>query len=78
MIRSRRRISFTTESHSHAFVTGPNGEDMTDLNSLVNLPEGAILINGAAINNRSQVLAYATYAPEPASSRGTKRGEYDF
>lgn len=47
---------------------------LVELNSLVNLPEGVILINGTEINNRSQVLAYATYAPEPGFITRDKKG----
>ena len=43
----------------HVFVTGPNGEGMTDLNSLVNLPNGRFHA-GAAINNQGVVLAYGS------------------
>lgn len=47
----------------HAFITGPNGVGMTDLNSLVNLLAGAHLSEAIAINHHDQVLAI----PEPES-----------
>ena len=39
----------------HAFITGPNGAGMMDLNLLVDLPEGIILTNARDINNNGQV-----------------------
>lgn len=48
-----------------AFITGPNGEGMTDLNSLVELPQGVIRLTQAfSINNNGQVIA-AGLVPEP-------------
>ncbi|SCY57163.1 PEP-CTERM protein-sorting domain-containing protein [Nitrosospira sp. Nl5] len=47
----------------HVFITGPNGEGMMDLNSLIDLPEGVILTNAIDINNNGQVIA--TGIPEP-------------
>ena len=35
--------SRAAQNHLHAFITGADGEDMTDLNSLVDLPQGMIL-----------------------------------
>jgi probable HAF family extracellular repeat protein len=49
----------------HAFITGPNGVGMTDLNSLVDLPDGVILTSAEDINNAGQVIANAI--PEPQS-----------
>lgn len=49
---------------SHAFITGPDGLGMTDLNSLVSLPEGVILMEAVDINDARQVLAIALI-PEP-------------
>jgi hypothetical protein len=40
---------------------------MTDLNSLINLPEGVTLTNAVGINNLAQVIAVAQVIPEPAS-----------
>lgn len=57
--------SETTGGIRHAFITGPNGVGMTDLNSYVNLPDGLYLSNAIDVNNRGQVLA--TIIPEPAS-----------
>ena len=50
----------------HAFITGPNGAGMMDLNLLVDLPEGIILTNAMDINNAGQVIAVGTI-PEPES-----------
>ncbi|WON73942.1 PEP-CTERM sorting domain-containing protein [Nitrosospira sp. Is2] len=50
---------------SHAFITGPHGAGMTDLNSLVDLPTGVRLIEATDINNAGQVIAVAI--PEPES-----------
>jgi probable HAF family extracellular repeat protein len=52
-------------SASHAFITGPHGAGMTDLNSLVDLPAGVRLIEATDINNAGQVIAVAI--PEPES-----------
>ena len=54
---------------NHAFITGPDGEGMMDLNSLVDLPQGVILSQAIDINNRGQVIAnaIATTIPEPES-----------
>jgi hypothetical protein len=50
----------------HAFITGPNGVGMTDLNSLVSLPEGATLYEATGINNHGQVAANGVSPiPEP-------------
>jgi probable HAF family extracellular repeat protein len=53
----------------HAFVTGPDGVGMTDLNSLVHLLDGWVLIEARGINNAGQVIALGTVAfiPEPES-----------
>ena len=48
-----------------AFITGPDGEGMADLNSLVDLPQGVVLIHSRDINNSGQVIAIATTIPEP-------------
>jgi probable HAF family extracellular repeat protein len=52
----------------HAFVTGPNGSGMTDLNSLINLP-GDPLTESYGINNLGQVIAggFIATIPEPES-----------
>jgi probable HAF family extracellular repeat protein len=49
---------------SHAFITSPNGMEMMDLNSLVDLPAGVILTNAVGINNLRQVIALGVI-PEP-------------
>ena len=50
----------------HAFVTGPDGMGMTDLNSLIDLPEGVTLTSAIDINNAGQIIATAMI-PEPES-----------
>jgi probable HAF family extracellular repeat protein len=54
----------TVGGGEHAFITGPDGMGMRDLNSLVNLPQGAILVQAMDINNSGQVIAIGTI-PEP-------------
>jgi len=57
----------------HAFITGPNGAGMTDLNSLVKLENGTFLYDANGINDRGQIIANAsdghsyllTPVPEP-------------
>ena len=51
-------------AHAHAFITGPDGMGMMDLNSLVDLPRGVILTQALDINNAGQVLAISV-VPEP-------------
>jgi hypothetical protein len=60
-------ISSTAGGGEHAFITGPDGEGMMDLNSLVDLPDGVILIEAADINNNGQVIATGIMGviPEP-------------
>jgi hypothetical protein len=48
-----------------AFITGPNGEGITDLNTVVDLPAGIVLTHAVNINNAGQVIALAI--PEPES-----------
>jgi len=50
----------------YAFITGTDGAGMTDLNSLVHLPNGATLTEARGINNAGQVIAIGTI-PEPES-----------
>ena len=50
----------------HAFITGPNGVGMTDLNSLVSLPAGVVLTEAYGINNLGQVAVKGAI-PEPES-----------
>ena len=47
----------TPEGIDHAFITGLHGNGMTDLNSLVDLPEGVVLTEAMGINNVGQVIA---------------------
>ena len=54
----------TENGAQHAFVTGPNGEGMTDLNSLVHLSEGVVLTTAMGINNKGQVTVLAIPEPE--------------
>lgn len=56
--------SDTPGGSAHAFIIGPNGAGMMDLNSLVDVPRGVILTQATGINNAGQVVAYATI-PEP-------------
>ena len=54
-----------TAGVEHAFITGPNGVGMTDLNSLVSLP-GGVLTDATEINNLGQVAATSfSVIPEP-------------
>jgi probable HAF family extracellular repeat protein len=57
--------SSTSTGTDHAFITGPNGEGMTDLNSLIDLPDGIVLTNAVGINNEGQIIAIAQVVPEP-------------
>ena len=57
--------STTAEGNDHAFITGPDGVGMRDLNSLVDLPQGVILDHAWDINNSGQVIATAITIPEP-------------
>ncbi len=49
---------------SRAFITGPDGEGMTDLNSLIDLPDGVVLTLAMGINNNGQMIAIGLI-PEP-------------
>jgi probable HAF family extracellular repeat protein len=60
---SRTYSSTTGGWESHAFITGPDGMDMADLNSLVDLPHRVILTHATDINNAGQVIAIGV--PEP-------------
>ena len=42
---------------NHAFITGPNGIGMTDLNSFVTLSDGAFLYDARGINDNGQIVA---------------------
>ena len=52
------------EALDHAFITGPDGAGMMDLNSLVDVPGGVILNEATGINNSGQVIAIGII-PEP-------------
>ena len=54
------------DGNRHAFITGPDGAGMADLNSLLDLPHGVILTEATDINNAGQVIAIGTI-PEPES-----------
>ena len=56
--------SYTAGGAHHAFITGPNGAGMMDLNSLVDVPGGLVLSEAIGINNSGQVVAIGTI-PEP-------------
>jgi probable HAF family extracellular repeat protein len=59
--------SYTDEDRLfHAFITGPDGEGMMDLNSMLDLPDGLVLSQATGINDRGQVIATA-FIPEPDS-----------
>lgn len=55
--------SETAGGEPHAFITGPNGAGLTDLNSLVDLPDGVILADATDINNTGQMVALAGREP---------------
>jgi probable HAF family extracellular repeat protein len=44
----------------HAFLTGPDGEGMADLNSFVNLENGVYLASATGINDVGQIIANAS------------------
>jgi probable HAF family extracellular repeat protein len=54
----------TAEGGFHAFITGPDGAGMMDLNSLVDVPGGVTLTDAYGINNSGQVIAIGI-VPEP-------------
>lgn len=50
----------------HAFITGPHGVGMTDLELLLNSAEGPVRLEQALdINNQGQILVYVADIPEP-------------
>jgi hypothetical protein len=53
----------TSFGEFHAFITGPNGVGMTDLNLLVSLP-GVTFTDATAINNHGQVAVLGVPEPE--------------
>ena len=78
--------SDTAAGDQHAFITGPNGVGMTDLNSLVSLPGGTVLTDAQGINNLGQVVSmlYPRYPrasilcsdacwPDPGRIHGTAK-----
>jgi len=44
----------------HAFITGPDGTGMTDLNSLIKLGNGIFLADATGINDKGQIIANAS------------------
>ena len=48
--------SRAAQNHLHAFITGADGEDMTDLNFLVDLPQGMILARAMDIRDNSLLI----------------------
>ena len=52
---------------THPFITGANGMGMTDLNTVVKLPDGVVLTEAGGINNSGQLVATAAVIPEPAT-----------
>jgi probable HAF family extracellular repeat protein len=50
----------TIANRRHAFITGPDGNGMTDLNSLVELQNGTFLADATGINDRGQIIANAS------------------
>jgi probable HAF family extracellular repeat protein len=49
----------TAIGRQHAFITGPNGNGMVDLNTLVKLENGTFLTDATGVNDRGQVIANA-------------------
>jgi probable HAF family extracellular repeat protein len=58
-------VSPTAAGVNHAFITGPNGVGMADLNSLVSLPGGGVLTEAQGINNLGQVAVISSPIPIP-------------
>jgi probable HAF family extracellular repeat protein len=58
--------STTATGARHAFITGPDGVGMVDLNSLVHLPDGRFLNSANGISNSGQIIAI-NGIPEPAT-----------
>jgi probable HAF family extracellular repeat protein len=56
--------STTPEAAFHAFITSENGVGITDLNSLVDLPDGVVLRDAMGINNNRQVIVMGVPEPE--------------
>jgi hypothetical protein len=54
---------------NHAFITGPGGVGIADLNSLVDLPDGVALVEATGINDQGQVAALGTVQiiPKPSA-----------
>ena len=60
-------LSDLHSGHSHAYIAGPGGVGMTNLNSYADLPDGRFLTSAEGINNLGQVIATISPIPEPAS-----------
>jgi probable HAF family extracellular repeat protein len=57
--------SNTSAGPQHAFITGPNGVGMTDLNSFVSPGSPGLINNAIGINNHGQILVTVSGVPEP-------------
>jgi probable HAF family extracellular repeat protein len=57
-------VSSLPGEHARAFITGPDGLGIKDINTLVDLPQGVSLTSAIDINNNGQVIA-AGVIPEP-------------
>jgi probable HAF family extracellular repeat protein len=53
-------LYFDKTGTSRAFVATATSKKFTDLNKFVTLPDGAVLMGAVAVNNRDQVVAFAS------------------
>ena len=61
-------VGYSTKAEGaehYAFITGPAGTGMTDLNSLVTLPDRLTLSQAQGINNSGQIIALSEIPPIP-------------
>jgi probable HAF family extracellular repeat protein len=58
--------SSLTDRSAHAFITGPNGVGMTDLQPLLT-PRGVVSSHAVGVNNLGQVIANTSLVSEPSS-----------
>jgi len=61
-------VGYSTKAvgaESYAFITGPGGVGMTDLNSIVSLPDRLTLSQAQGINNSGQIIALSEIPPIP-------------
>jgi len=47
-------------NRKHAFITGPDGDGITDLNSLITLENGIFFSDATGINDSGQIIANAS------------------